>query len=90
MARSLLSNSAVIKFHSPAQLYYFPALEAGREYISVSSEAEVEPIVQMEREQPGAYRHVAEAGHQFAKRFLNAASVFSYTALLMRRIAKMQ
>lgn len=90
MARGLLSNSAVIKFHSPSQLFYFPALEAGREYISVNSEAEVEPIIQKEREQSGAYSHVAQAGHLFAKRFLNAASVFSYTALLMRRIALMQ
>lgn len=90
MARGLLSNSAVIKYRSPAQLFYFPALQAGREYISVDSEVEVQPIIQKEREQPGAYRHVAQAGQLFAKRFLSAAGVFSYTALLMRRIALMQ
>ncbi len=90
MAKSLLSNSAVIKFRSPHHLFYFPALEAGREYLSVKSEVEVEPIIQKERDQPGTYRSVAQAGHLFAKRFLSAASVFSYTALLMRRIALMQ
>lgn len=90
MARSLLSNSAVIKFRSPHHLFYFPALEAGREYISVNSEVEVQPIIQKERDQHGFHRSVAQAGHLFAKRFLSAASVFSYTALLMRRIALMQ
>jgi hypothetical protein len=90
MARALLSNSAVIKYRSSAQLFYFPALQAGREYISVDSDVEVQPIIRKEREQPGAYRHVAQAGHLFAKRYLSAPSVFSYTALLMRRIAQMQ
>lgn len=90
MARGLLSNSVVIKFHSPAQLFYSPALEAGREYLSVNSEAEVQPIIQEERERSGAYGHVARAGNLFARRYLSAASVFSYTALLMRRIALMQ
>jgi hypothetical protein len=90
MVRSLLSESALIKFHSPAHLFYFPAFEAGREYLSVNSEAEVEAIIQKERDQPGVHRAVAQAGHLFAKRFLSAASVFSYTALLMRRIALMQ
>lgn len=90
MARGLLSNSAVIKYRSPVQLFYSPALQAGREYISVDREVDVQPIILKEREQPGAYRHIAQAGHLFAKRFLSAASVFSYTALLMRRIALMQ
>ncbi len=90
LARGFRSDSAVIKFNSPHCLFYFPALAAGREYLSVASEAEIEPIIERERATPGSYRAVARAGRAFAERFLTAASTFSYTARLMKQIAAMQ
>lgn len=84
-AIGLKSNSAIIKYESPFVLYYFPKMTAGREYLSVSSEAEVERIIQTERSHPGAHRHIAEAGRQFFARYLRQDRVVAYTAALLRQ-----
>jgi hypothetical protein len=87
-AIGLKSNSAIIKYESPYVLYYFPKMTAGREYLSVSSEAEVERIVELERRRPGAHRHVAEAGRRFFGRYLRQDRVIAYTAALLRRYSE--
>jgi hypothetical protein len=87
-AIGLKSNSAIIKYQSPFVLYYFPKMTAGREYLSVSSEAEVERIIERERSHPGAHSPIAEAGRQFYARYLRQDRVVAYTAALLRQYAQ--
>ena len=84
----LRSHSAVIKYDSRSMLYYFPALRAGREYIEVSSDAEVESVIERELRAPGHYRDVALAGRRFAEHYLNVHSVMEYTAMLLAQCAQ--
>ena len=83
LVRGLLSNSVVIKFDSPYELYYLPALKPGRDYLLVENEEEVERIIETEAANPGAFREVAAAGRQFADRFLTIGSVMDYTVRLL-------
>jgi hypothetical protein len=85
VAKALASKGVLLNFDSPFQLYYFPALKAGREYLSVGSEADIEPYLERERTNPGTFRPVAQAGTEFARRYLNRASAVDYTALLLQR-----
>jgi hypothetical protein len=83
----LKSRSAVIKYDSPFVLYYFPRLVPGRDYIPVSSDAEVETVVAAERATPGTYRAVADSGRRFFERYLERDRVIAYTAALLRHYA---
>ena len=85
---ALQSNSAVIKYRSPSTLYYFPAMLAGREYIDVRNDQEVEDVVRTELRSPRRFKPVAQAGRAFAARYLNKASVLDYTAALLTDYAR--
>jgi len=84
LVRGLLSNSVVIKFDSPHELYYFPALERGKDYLPAAQEDDVERVLDAESACPGTFRHVAESGQRFARRYLSARSVVDYDGRLLR------
>jgi hypothetical protein len=84
VARSLMSNSALVKYASPHRLYYFSALQPWRHYIPVTWDEEVIRIVRLERERPGLFEPVARAGREFAETYLTRAAVMRYTASLLR------
>jgi Glycosyl transferase family 90 len=90
LVRGLHSNSVVVKYRSPNTLYYFPAMRAGRDYLEVTTDSEVEPIVRTELQRPGHHRPIAEAGQRFAQRYLNMTSVTQYTAMLLAQCARTQ
>ena len=79
----LLSNSALVKYDSPHQLYYFGALVPWRHFIPVSRDEDVPPVVEAERRQPMIFAHVAEEGRNFARRYLGRAGVCSYGVELL-------
>ena len=83
LAIALKSRAAVIKDDSPHQLYYFPKLTPGRDFIPVSDDAAVAAVVARERADPGAYRPVAQAGRAFFARFLERRPVMAYMARLL-------
>lgn len=87
LVKGLRSHSAVIKFNSPYELYYFPALRPGSEYLAAEKEEDVERIVETEAEGPGAFMEVAESGRQFAEKYLTIGSVMDYTARLLSAFA---
>jgi Glycosyl transferase family 90 len=87
LVKGLLSNSAVIKFDSPYDLYYFPALRAGGEYLLAEKEEDVERIVETEAASPGTFKEVAQAGRRFAEKYLTIGSVMDYTARLLTAFA---
>jgi hypothetical protein len=87
VALALKSNSALVKYASPFALFYFPKLQAGRDYLAVTAEREIEAIVERELTTPGFHRDIAEAGTRFYERFLDRRRLFAYTALLLSAYA---
>lgn len=87
LVKGLLSNSVVVKFDSPHELYYFPALQAGRDWLLVEQEKDVEQIIECETAQPGSFKGVAASGQQFAAKYLTQRSVMDYTAQLFKAFA---
>lgn len=87
LVKGLRSNSVVIKFESPYELYYFPALVAGRDYVSVEDEQGVERIIEIEAENPGTFKSFTVAGQQFSAKYHNIRSVMDYTARLLTAFA---
>lgn len=90
LVKGLLSNSVVIKYASAHELYYFPALEAGRDYLLAEHDADVERFIAIEAATPGTFKPIAAAGRQFAQRYLTIHSVMDYTARLLRAFAEIQ
>jgi hypothetical protein len=87
LVKSLFSNGVVIKYDSPYELYYFPALKPCRDYLLVRQEEDVERTLDAEAAQPGTFKHIAQAGQRFARRYLTIRSVMDYTARLLRAYA---
>ena len=83
LVKGLRSNGVVVKFDSPYELYYFPALVAGRDHLLAEKEEDVERFLEIEAATPGAFREVAEAGRRFAAKYLTIGSVMDYTARLL-------
>ena len=87
LVKGLCSNSALVKFESPYELYYFAALIPNRDYLTVSCEADLEHIIACELQQPGRFSAVARSGQQFAEKYLTIKSVMAYTAALLGAFA---
>jgi hypothetical protein len=88
VAISLNSNSALLKYDSPHQLYYFNELVPWRHFIPVSSDAEVLDVVEAERRRPGAFQAIAEEGRALARTYLSWRGVAAYTAALLATYAE--
>ena len=80
---SLLSNSALVKYDSDCEMFYFDGLVAGTHYLPVMRHPDVVEIVETEAETPGSYLDIAEAGKDFATRYLSRGALESYTAELL-------
>jgi len=85
---ALKSNATLIKYRSPFSLYYFSAMVAGRDYIDVVTDEDVEEVVKLELSSPGHFKPVAESGQRFAARYLNHTSVLDYTGALLREYGR--
>jgi len=83
LVRGLRSNSVVIKYESPHALYWFPALQAGRDFLAVTEESDIERIVAAEQSNDGVHQRVSDAGQRFADKYLTIGSVMDYTARLL-------
>lgn len=89
LVKGLLSNSVVVKFDSPYDLYYFPALRLGGDMLLAKSEADVERFVEAELECPGTFKDVAESGQRFVQKYLTIHSVMDYTERLLESYASL-
>lgn len=87
VARSLASNSALLKYNSPHLLYYFSGLQPWLHFIPIRDDKDVLHVLDMERQGTGFFSYVATAGTQFAERFLTRDSVLRYTSMLLRLYA---
>ncbi len=84
VAIGLLSSSVLVKYDSASSLYYFGALVPWRHFIPVMTDAEVISIVEAERRHDRIFESVADAGRDFARRYLGRRGVCSYSAQLVR------
>ncbi|HEY6512941.1 MAG TPA: glycosyl transferase family 90 [Burkholderiaceae bacterium] len=87
LVKGLLSNSVVIKYDSPYDLYYFPALRPGSDYLLAEKDEDVERFVEAEAASPGSFKQVAQSGRRFADKYLTIGSVMDYTARLLSAFA---
>ena len=87
LVKGLHSNSAVIKYDSPYDLYYFAALRPGSDYLLAEKDEDVERFVEAEAASPGTFKEVAESGRRFAEKYLTIGSVMDYTARLLTAFA---
>lgn len=83
VAIALKSNSVLLKYDSPNQLYYFSELIPWRHYVPIATDQQVEEIVALERRSPGLFRSVADQGKEFFERYLRRERVYLYTAALL-------
>lgn len=86
---ALRSNSVLLKYNSDNILFYFSEMIPWRHYLPVSTDEDVERIIEMERTQPGLFRDVAEQGKEFYRKHLTRSSVFDYTSTLLRTYAEL-
>lgn len=84
VAIALKSNSVLLKYHSPKQLFYFSSLIPWLHYIPIKNHSEVAQVIAMERAVPGYFRYIANAGAGFSSNFLCIDSIFTYTANLLK------
>lgn len=87
LIEGLRSNGVVIKFDSPYELYYFPALKPGIDHLLATKEEDVERFIEREAAEPGTFKPVATAGRRFALKYLTIYSVMDYTAALLAAYA---
>jgi Glycosyl transferase family 90 len=87
LVKGLMSNSVVVKFDSPHELYYFSALEPGRDYLLIKTEADLERLLGRAKADPGPFKAIAQQGQDFARKYLTMGSVMDYSALLLEAYA---
>ena len=90
LVKGLRSNSVVVKYDSPHELYYFAALQQSQCYLLAGNDQDVERFVDSELASPGLFRQVSANGHVFADKYLTVHSVMDYTARLLTEFAALQ
>lgn len=83
VAVSLGSNSVLMKYRSPYQLYYFSALIPWFHYIPVDSDRHVIELTEWCINHPDVARRIAKAGRDAAQRLLSRTSARAYTRALI-------
>ena len=81
---ALASNSALIKYASPHEAFYFQRLVDGEHYISVEKDADILDVMVGD---PMRFAPVAQAGRRFAETYLTRATVEVYAARLLTNYA---
>jgi hypothetical protein len=87
VVRALRSQAVLLKYNSDHILYYFHGLQPWLHYIPIAHDSDVEDLIRREAASPGLYRGIAEAGRDFAARYLTRDTVTQYMANLLRHYA---
>lgn len=84
VAKILNSNSVLMKYDSPFQLFYFRGLRPWTHYVPITCDAEVEAYVLESGVELARYRGIAEAGRRFFDRHLRRDRCLEYVAALLQ------
>jgi len=74
LVKGLRSNSVVIKYDSPHELYYFAAMKPGTDYLPAGSDQDVEGFIDQELASPGCFKQVSVNGQAFADKYWSGGS----------------
>lgn len=85
VAISLLSQSALLKYDSLNQLYYFHGLVPWRHYIPIASDGAVLDVIAEARTFADLHRSIADESQRFARAFLFRHPILRYTASMLAR-----
>jgi len=88
VALGLRSKSALIKFSSSYELFYFSGLRPLFEYIPADCPEDVYTIIDKETSEPGHFEHIATNGKAFFDKFLTRESCEYYTGELLLEYQK--
>lgn len=87
VALGLRSNSVLVKYDSPYQLYYFDRMMPWRHYIPVARDEDVARVMDLCAARPDIAAGIAAAGRDFAAAWLNRRAVEEYAFELLRAYA---
>ncbi len=87
VAISLKSNSVLLKYKSPHQLYYFSGLIPWLHFVPIEHDSDIISVIELEEKCPGYFRMFAHEGQNFARNYLGRYPSMKYTALLLRMYA---
>ena len=85
---ALLSNSVLLKYDSDDILYYFDGMRPWVHYVPVTSDSDVEKIIDLEARNPARFEQIAAAGRKFAMTYLTRDRVYEYTKILLMLYAE--
>ncbi|ARQ02329.1 glycosyl transferase family 90 [Pseudorhodoplanes sinuspersici] len=83
VALALKSNSVLIKYSSEWMMHYFPLMRAGEHYIEINGDAEVDPIIEIELNDPGRWEGIASASTSFYETYLTRDRLLDYSAFVL-------
>ena len=83
VAIALKSRSVLLKYESSNELYYFSGMIPWLHYIPITSDDQIADIVQVERDNPGYFQYIADAGRIFYRTLLSRTAVMSYASRLI-------
>ena len=89
VVKALISNSVLLKYDSPRTQFYYDSLVPWLHYIPITTDQDVEKIVQSEIDDPGKYEYIAEASSKFATSYLNKEVIDCYLIELLRGFSKL-
>ena len=84
VAAALKSNSVLLKYDSPYQLFYFKGLRSWDNFIPVQEDQDVLDIMALGARRPRKMASVAKRGRRFYARFLNRPFCELYVAELLK------
>jgi hypothetical protein len=85
---TLSSQSVLLKYDSPSQLYYFSGMIPWVHYIPIRSHSDVSKVISAERQSPGLFSDIVKGANQFAQSYLTSDAIRCYTATLLSLYAE--
>ena len=84
VAKILHSNSVLMKYDSPHQLFYYQGLRPWTHYVPIAHDSEVEPLVLACATNPARYQRIAHNGQRFFQNHLRREHCLDYLAGLLQ------
>lgn len=85
IAAALRSNSVLLKYNSPHQLFYFKGLVPWVHYVPIDHDGEIEDVVVDSEINTARYERIADDGRRFFHEHLRRAACERYVAALLRK-----
>ena len=89
VAIALRSNSVLLKYASPHQLFYFQDMLPWVHYVPIDRDSDVERIIEDGTRRPERYRRIARNGGRFFLQHLQRSHCELYVAALLKQYASL-